>query len=115
MISEIIKLCRTKKGYSQQKLGNLLGVTQQAIGKWEKGLAEPDQKAINSLCSIFNISSDYLLGRTDIRNNITSPAKFDDNTVVAIGRGGKRVVYNISDEDADFIDAFLSKFDKKNT
>lgn len=38
---------------------------------------------------------------------------YPENTVIAIGRGGKRTVYQIPDADAQFVDTFLSKMTDK--
>lgn len=67
MLSKIIKQLRTEKGISQATLALKLGLTQQAIAKWEKGIAEPDSDMLNSLASFFAVSVDYLLGRTSER------------------------------------------------
>ena len=109
-----LKELRLEKKLSQADIALHLGITSQAYGHYEGSRREPDSDTACKLADFFNVSLDYLHGRTDIRTNTPTSDAFDDNTVVAIGRGGKRVVYNISDEDADFIDAFLSKFDKKN-
>ena len=52
-------------------LGKILNVSQQAIGKWEKNIAEPDTNALSKLSEVFNVSVDYLLGR-DTSSNIFS-------------------------------------------
>lgn len=64
-IGERIKLERTKKGDSQATLGELVSVSQQAVGKWEKDLAEPDGETLNMLADYFGVSVDYLLGRKE--------------------------------------------------
>jgi transcriptional regulator with XRE-family HTH domain len=46
----------------------MLGLSQQAIAKWETGNSEPGNELLNRLASLFNISVDYLLGRTIERN-----------------------------------------------
>lgn len=61
-LSERIKLERTKKGWSQATLGEKLNVTQQAVGKWEKGIAEPDTSTIKVMAKLFDVSTDYLIG-----------------------------------------------------
>ena len=111
-----LKELRLEKGYKSQKdFAEALNISKSTYNYWENEKIEIDYTSLDKLASHFDVSIDYLLGRTDIRTNKPTSDTFDDNTVVAIGRGGKRVVYNISDEDADFIDAFLSKFDKKNS
>lgn len=71
LLAERLRIYRLKKGISQQKLGILLSVSQQAVGKWEKGIAEPDSLTLNKLANYFGITVDYLLGRTDSPNLAT--------------------------------------------
>ena len=106
---------RKSKEMTQNAIALLLNISRATYSAYENGTRTPDPAMLLQIAEFFDVSLDYLLGRTDIRTNTPTSDTFDDNTVVAIGRGGKRVVYNISDEDADFIDAFLSKFDKKNS
>lgn len=65
LLSQRLKELRNRKGLSQSALADILGRTQQAIGKWEVGKAEPDGATLSKLASFFNVSVDYLLGRTD--------------------------------------------------
>lgn len=62
---ESIKNLRESRGMKQSKLGEYVGVSSQAISKWETGKAEPDIKAILKMCDLFDVSADYLLGRTE--------------------------------------------------
>lgn len=64
-LGERIKVERNKKGISQAALGDLLQLTQQAIGKWEKNLAEPDSDTLLKLSDIFEIPVSKLLGREE--------------------------------------------------
>ncbi|KHO63394.1 SOS-response transcriptional repressors (RecA-mediated autopeptidases) [Thermoanaerobacter sp. YS13] len=64
-----IRDLRTEKGISQNELAKALGLTQQAISAYENGLREPDLETLNKIANYFNVSIDYLLGRTDIRNS----------------------------------------------
>ncbi len=56
---------RKKSGYSQEELADKLGISRQAVSKWECGDATPDLDNITKLADIYNISVDELLGRTD--------------------------------------------------
>jgi transcriptional regulator with XRE-family HTH domain len=69
MLSQNIKALRIEKGISQASLGLQIGLTQQAIARWEKGETEPDSDMLNKLANIFDVSVDFLLGRTDERQN----------------------------------------------
>lgn len=60
-----IRKLRERDSLSQKTLANTLGITQQAVAKWEGGKAEPDTAMILNIANIFDVSTDYLLGRTD--------------------------------------------------
>lgn len=62
MLGDRIKEERIKLKISQFKLGEILSVTQQAVGKWEKNLAEPDASSLKKLSELFHVTTDYLLG-----------------------------------------------------
>lgn len=58
---EKIYQLRKKVGISQEELAQQVGVSRQAISKWERDEAIPDADKIILLSSIFSISTDYLL------------------------------------------------------
>lgn len=66
MLNRRIKELRNAMGLSQAALGKELNLTQQAIAKWEKGVAEPDSDNIGRLALYFDVSADYLLGYSEI-------------------------------------------------
>lgn len=57
-----LKECRKAKGMSQATLSRLLGVTQQAVGKWETGRSNPDPEMLVRLAEVLGTTTDYLLG-----------------------------------------------------
>ena len=59
-IGEKIKELRKVKGISQEALAQVLGVTFQAISKWETGTASPDLSLIPAIASYFGVSIDEL-------------------------------------------------------
>lgn len=65
-LPEKIQRERKKMGLSQEKLAEKIGVSRQAITKWENGLASPELEKIVSLSECFKVSTDYLL-----KDNIT--------------------------------------------
>jgi len=66
MISKRIKELRNKKEISQRDLAEILGLSQQAIAKWEIGKSEPDIETLKKLSAIFEVDIKYLLGEIDI-------------------------------------------------
>ena len=52
---------RKKAGLSQEGLAGLLGVTRQAVQKWEAGTSRPDMDNLAALARYFNVTLDYLV------------------------------------------------------
>ena len=61
---ERIKYLREKNGLTQKDVATKLGVESAAISKYELNMREPNIEAIKKLATLFNVSIDYLLGRT---------------------------------------------------
>ena len=60
-LGENIRFLRTKKGYSQDDIANMLGYKSfTTIQKWESGVSEPPLKALKKLSEIFNIDMNDL-------------------------------------------------------
>ena len=60
-LHERIAVIRKSKGLTQEQLGDLVGVTRQAVSKWESGQAVPDALTVAKLCQELNLSADYVL------------------------------------------------------
>lgn len=60
--SELLKQCRKKQNMSQAELAAQIGVTQQAVGKWESGKSSPDPSTVAKIAELLNTTADYLLG-----------------------------------------------------
>jgi transcriptional regulator with XRE-family HTH domain len=61
-ISEKISSLRKAHNLTQEALGEAVGVSPQAVSKWEKGDSLPDISVIADLCRVLGISADALLG-----------------------------------------------------
>ena len=62
MFAERLKEARKAKRYSQAEVSRMLGVTQQAVGKWETGRSTPDPQTVARLAEILDTPTDVLLG-----------------------------------------------------
>ena len=79
-IGHIIKELRGEIDCTQDKLANVLGVTQDSISLWENDKRIPDTQYIVAMSKFFDVTTDYLLGLTDeyksvrfeIKNNASS-------------------------------------------
>lgn len=64
-ISEKLRILRNKFGLKQMDFANSLGVTPQAVSKWERDENYPDIFILKKISSLFDVSVDYLLGIHD--------------------------------------------------
>ena len=71
-----IKLLREERNIYQKDLAKLLGVSIPAINYYENEKRAMDTETASTLAKYFDVSIDYLLGKSDIRNN--REIKIDD-------------------------------------
>ena len=66
-IGSQIKYYREKSGMLQTDLGEALGVSAQAVSKWERDKAEPDSSTIRKMCEIFGIDANAIYEQQESR------------------------------------------------
>ena len=88
MFIERLKQLRTASGITQSALAQAFSVAQSTVGMWESGRREPDFDTLQGLAHFFGVTSDYLLGHSDIPNpqELTIPDELK-NVPVAFHRG----------------------------
>lgn len=64
-----IKLLREEKGLNQIELGKIINVSGQALGMYENEKRDLSTEAVIKLAEFFNVSTDYLLGKSDNRTS----------------------------------------------
>lgn len=64
-IGNQIRQLRTRKGVTQEALADHLGVTAQAVSKWERGSASPDIELLPALSAYFGVTIDELFALSD--------------------------------------------------
>lgn len=63
-----LKLLRKEKGLTGQQLGDMLNVAKITISRWENNKRFPDKDTLLKLTNIFNVTTDFILGKSDVRN-----------------------------------------------
>lgn len=63
-----LKELRKEKGYTLEKMAQDLNTTKVTLSRYENGTREPKSETLNQLSDYFNVSIDYLFGKTDKRN-----------------------------------------------
>lgn len=98
---ERLKKLRLEKGITQEKLGNIIGVSDRVIGYYEADNRFPkDDTLLNKIADYFEVSLDYLLGRIDTPNIINEPIAIAASTkdgidLSEIDEEDKKTIINI--------------------
>lgn len=109
-----IKELRTEKGITQADLAKILKISDRAVGYYENGDREPDYTTLLKIAEYFDVSIDYLLGVSDIRNPVVEAykdllerkaiqEKGKEELVIGLSRENKGV---LTDEDKEEITRF---------
>ena len=61
-MGQIIKRLRKERGFTQEELAEQIGVTFQAVSKWENDTGMPDISQVVPLATVFDVSTDVLFG-----------------------------------------------------
>ncbi len=93
-LNEQLALLRKQKGVTQEELAKVLGVTNQAVSKWEGGACCPDISLLPDIADFFGVSIDTLFGKNPSMENKhisvqNVPWEDDDTVRVAVFRGKK--------------------------
>ena len=69
---------RKKNGWSQEELAQQLGVSRQAVSKWESAGSVPDLQKIIQMADLFGVTTDYLL-KDELLPETETPAVYYGN------------------------------------
>ncbi len=101
-IGAVIKKLRTENNITQDTLAASLGVTPQAISRWEAEGGYPDIELLPAIADFFSVSTDELLGyKISERENCLAEIKLEMSRLAEIGTIEERI---------DFARLALSKF-----
>lgn len=76
---ENLRKLRTQHNLSQQKLADILHVSQQSIYKYENDITTPDLNTLKTMADFFNTSIDYLIDYSDIAHKIEKTSDYSLN------------------------------------
>ncbi|WP_424349222.1 helix-turn-helix domain-containing protein [Latilactobacillus sp. 5-91] len=103
MFPNRLKTLRNEHSWTQADLAQRINVSPKTIGTWERGTREPPIETITKLSDIFEVSSDYLLGKTENKSiSKTKEAEITDEHTIMTFEGKP-----IQPEDLDLIKRLL--------
>lgn len=91
---KLVKL-RKSNGLSQEQLAEKLGVSRQAISRWESGDSTPDMINLLGLCECFKVSADYLI-HADYESDEDMPIIKEKNEEITSIQAKRRTYHLIS-------------------
>ena len=114
---ERLKKLRYQKKVSQAALAGELGFSQQAVGKWETGVATPDPDTLRNIAQYFNVTVDYLLGTSpdDSPSSMAAPPARKGVLIPVLGctEGDNELTNLLQDETAPTAIQSLSEDEKE--
>jgi transcriptional regulator with XRE-family HTH domain len=112
-----LKELRKEKDLTQYKLAEELGFSRGLIGNYELGTREPDHTTTKILADFFDVSIDYLLGRTNVRNPRPVSGRDgkdgDDDWYIAAFEGYHELPSEAREQLKDYLEFLKSKYGKK--
>jgi len=66
ILAKRLKMLREKHGYLQKFVADKLGIRSNTLSGYETGTRSPDPEMLVKLAELYNVTTDYLLGITDI-------------------------------------------------
>lgn len=60
-----LKELRKERHLTQKEVADKIGLTKNALGNYEQGIREPSLEILKNLCDFYDVTADYLIGRTD--------------------------------------------------
>ncbi len=83
-IADRLQKLRKANGYSQEELADALGISRQAVSKWERAESSPDTDNLILLARLYNVSLDELLQTDDSNDEIKKNTEENDSNVIKL-------------------------------
>ncbi|MBQ8567333.1 MAG: helix-turn-helix transcriptional regulator [Clostridia bacterium] len=113
-IGKIIKELRKERKMTQEELAGLVGITPQAISRWERGVGYPDITQVVPLAKAFGVSTDEILG-ANLGNDETQIREYIDLSIKALNEYGlERAIEILKEARAKFPKSYLIKIKLDN-
>ena len=91
----VIRNLRKKSGLNQEEFARLFNVHQTAVSQWETGKTSPDTDTLVKIANYFDVSVDYILGKTNIKKSSGEKpediAEDEDDDIVLFNREARKM------------------------
>lgn len=110
-----LKNLRSEKRITGEEFGKVLNVTKVAVSNWESDRRFPDQDTLKNIADYFDVSIDYLLCRSNLRNTINDEVSKTNTTfdIIENSEANEKVkelmkkIYSLNDDDRNAIEKII--------
>lgn len=102
-----LKILRKKHMLSQQKLADILHISQQSVYKYENNITSPDIETLKNMADYFETSIDYLVDYTDI------PNRFEPTVTLSVNEEEQKLIHKyrrLTPKQRNLIQAILDSY-----
>lgn len=102
-----LKILRKKHMLSQQKLADILHISQQSVYKYENNITSPDIETLKNMADFFETSIDYLVDYTDI------PNRFEPTVTLSVNEEEQKLIHKyrrLTPKQRNLIQAILDSY-----
>lgn len=92
MLGVRLKYLRKSNNKTQQDIADILGITRPAYTAYEQGKRNPDYEILEKIADYYNVSTDYLLGRTENKEALHKQAGITDDDYNNLSAYQKEVI-----------------------
>ena len=107
---ERIKELREEKGLTKSFLCHQIHVSRSSMTEYEKGVTQPSMPVLLQMADFFDVSLDYLMGRTTIRSTFQ---KLESQLETRSGMVPVDVVFTLGSEEKEVVGLLLRLFAKR--
>lgn len=92
MFGDRLKQARVAAKMTQQELGEKIGAKGNSISNWEKGVSRPDLEQVGKICTVLNVSANFLIDTAEISTIISAKERMLLNKYNALDTYGKELI-----------------------
>lgn len=108
IVSERLKKARERKGLKQVDVFERTGINNKTLSRYENGGSEPDTQTLTQLADLYEVTTDWLLGRTD------NPLHYAYTKDAQLAVKEKGLDYTgVTEEDIEWFENFIKEYKKK--
>lgn len=102
MLKNTIKELRKENNMTQSELAQKIGITTSSVGMYETGVRQPSYEVLYKLSEVFNVTTDYLLGKSDTisanghpeKNIIQSGPQVQNNETLNLQKRFYKIIFS---------------------